>query len=112
MPNSEKVSTEAILSFAAIRHADPVQWQHWRTILTQYQKSELIEYMLAEPSRMDGEWESNTGRLVRLCLKGGVEFFHDPEQHGWASVPIDQHWENYPVHQFPERTRKYTIRHL
>ena len=24
------VSTEAVLSFAAIRHVDPVQWEHWR----------------------------------------------------------------------------------
>jgi len=24
------VSTEAVLSFAAIRHTDPVQWEYWR----------------------------------------------------------------------------------
>ncbi len=27
------VSTEAVLSFAAVRSADPPTWQHWRTIL-------------------------------------------------------------------------------
>src|ERR1700691_1884894 len=62
------VSTEAILSFAAIRRADPAHWQHWRTILTRYQKSELIEYMLSEPSRGDREPESKATELVRLCL--------------------------------------------
>src|SRR6266436_1988914 len=43
------VSTEAVLSFAAIRHADPVQWEYWRAILEKYEKSELIEYMLCQP---------------------------------------------------------------
>jgi hypothetical protein len=37
------VSTEAVLSFAAIRHADPLQWEYWRAILEKYEKSELIE---------------------------------------------------------------------
>jgi hypothetical protein len=37
------VSTEAVLSFAAIRHADPVQWEYWRAILEKYEKSDLIE---------------------------------------------------------------------
>jgi hypothetical protein len=58
------VSTEAILSFAAIRNVDPDQWQHWRTILNRYQKSEVIEYMLSEPSRTDSASDSNVDGLV------------------------------------------------
>jgi len=45
------VSTEAVLSFGAIRHADPAQWEYWRAILEKYEKSDLIEYMLNEPIR-------------------------------------------------------------
>src|SRR4029077_14862607 len=45
------VSTEAVLSFAAIRHADQVRWDYWRTILEKYEKSDLIEYMLRQPAR-------------------------------------------------------------
>jgi len=92
------VSSEAILSFATIRRSDPSQWEHWRSILTKYQKAEVIEYMLREPPRIDGGgWESNAARLIALALTSGIEFFHDPEQHGWASVRVDQHWENYPL---------------
>ena len=92
------LSSEAILSFATIRRSDPSQWQRWRSILTQYQKSAVIEYMLCEPPQIDnGGWESNASRLIALTLHSGVEFFHDPEQHGWASVQVDQHWENYPL---------------
>ena len=43
------VSNEAVLSFATIRRADPSQWERWRSILTKYQKAEVIEYMLCEP---------------------------------------------------------------
>ena len=32
------VSTEAVLSFAAVRRADPLTWQHWRRILEKYEK--------------------------------------------------------------------------
>jgi hypothetical protein len=92
------VSSEAILSFATIRRADPSQWERWRAILTQYQKSDVIEYMLCEPPRIDGGgWESNAARLIALTLRSGIEFFHDPEQQGWASVQVDEHWENYPL---------------
>ena len=92
------VSNEAVLSFATIRRADPSQWERWRLILTKYQKAELIEYMLSEPLRIDdGGWVSNATRLIALALQSGIEFFHDPEQHGWASVRVDDHWENYPL---------------
>ncbi|HVB81599.1 MAG TPA: hypothetical protein VNE82_16835 [Candidatus Binataceae bacterium] len=92
------VSNEAILSFATIRRSDPSRWEYWRSILTKYQKAELIEFMLSEPPKNDSSgWESNAARLVGLALHSGVEFFHDPEQHGWASVHTDQHWENYPL---------------
>jgi hypothetical protein len=37
------VSTEAILSFAAVRRSDPLIWQHWRGILEKYGKLDLIE---------------------------------------------------------------------
>ena len=92
------VSTEAVLSFAAIRHADPAQWEHWRAILEKYEKSDLIEYMLNQPIRAeDPEWESRADRLIRLALGTGFELFHDPDQQGWASVRVDGHWENHPV---------------
>ena len=35
------VSTEAVLSFAAIRHADPAHWEYWRAILEQHEKLRL-----------------------------------------------------------------------
>jgi hypothetical protein len=92
------VSTEAVLSFAAIRHIDPVQWEHWRAILEQYEKSDLIEYMLRQPARSeDLEWQSKADRLIGLALDAGLELFHDPDQQGWASVRVDGHWENYSI---------------
>jgi len=90
------VSSEAILSFATIRRALPAQWERWKTILTKYQKSDLIEYMLCEPASIDsGDCQSKAAQLVALCTKSGIELFHDPDQRGLASVKIDQHWENY-----------------
>src|SRR6266851_4343662 len=92
------VSTEAVLSFAAIRHADPNQWEYWRAILEKYEKSDLIEYMLLQPARSeDLEWQSNADRSIRLASDAGVELFHNPDQQGWASVRVDTHWENYPI---------------
>jgi hypothetical protein len=92
------VSTEAVLSFGAIRHADPAQWEYWRAILEKYEKSDLIEYMLNEPVRAeDLEWESKADRLIRLAVGIGLELFHDPDQQGWVSVRVDSHWENHPV---------------
>ena len=92
------VSTEAVLSFAAIRHADPLQWEHWRAILERYGKSELIEHMLRQPARSeDLEWQSKPDRLITLALDAGLELFHDPDQQRWASVRVDTHWENYPI---------------
>src|SRR6266446_6766989 len=92
------VSTEAVLSFAAIRHADPVQWEYWRAILEKYEKSDLIEYMLCQPARSeDPEWQSRADRLIGLASDAGLELFHDPDQQSWASVRVDTHWENYPI---------------
>jgi hypothetical protein len=92
------VSTEAVLSFAAIRHADPLQWEHWRAILEKYEKSDLIEYMLRQPAHSENlEWQSKADRLIGLALDAGLEVFHDPDQQGWASVRVDNHWENYPI---------------
>ena len=34
-------------------------------------------------------------------LETGIEFFHDPDQHGWASIRIDGHWENHPIRSRP-----------
>jgi hypothetical protein len=96
------LSSEAILSFATIRRSDPSQWERWRSILVKYQKADLIEYMLCDPPRSDGGgWESNAARLIGLALRCGIEFFHDPEQHGWVSVKVDDHWENYPLRSRP-----------
>jgi len=92
------VSTEAVLSFAAIRHADPAEWKHWRAILEKYEKSDLIEYMLGQPVRAeDPEWESEADRLIRLAVETGLELLHDPDQQGWASIRVDGHWENHLV---------------
>lgn len=96
------VSNEAVLSFAMIRSAEPTQWQRWREILDKYDKSELIAHMLGEPGQVDQrEWESKANRLIRLVLESGVEFFHDPDQHGWASIRIDDHWENHTIRSRP-----------
>jgi hypothetical protein len=96
------VSTEAILSFAAIRHSDPLTWQHWRRVLENYGKSELIEFMLSEPLSTDhGDSRSASDRLIALVLETGIEFFHDPDQHGWASIRVDGHWENHRIHSRP-----------
>ncbi|HVB82641.1 MAG TPA: hypothetical protein VNE82_22160 [Candidatus Binataceae bacterium] len=92
------VSTEAVLSFAAIRHADPEYWEHWRAILEKYDKSQLVEFMLREPARVeDPDWESEADRLIGLALDTGLKLFHDPDQRGWASVSIGGHWENHSV---------------
>src|SRR5216684_4157028 len=64
------VSTEAVLSFAAIRHADPVQWEYWRAILEKYEKSELIEYMLRQPACIkDLELEVRRSAPQRSCSR-------------------------------------------
>src|SRR5271169_4493455 len=98
------VSTEAVLSFAAVRSAHPLAWQRWRRILEKYEKSDLIEHMLGEPIRLDqpaGQGGSAADRLIGLVLESGIEFFHDPEQHGWASLRVDSHWENHPIRSRP-----------
>ena len=96
------VSTEAVLSFAAVRPADPLTWQHWRRILEKYDKADLIEHMLGEPVSMDrGDGGSAADRLIGLVLESGTEFFHDPDQHGWASIRVDSHWENHPIRSRP-----------
>ncbi|MGO9454548.1 MAG: hypothetical protein ACLQDV_26405 [Candidatus Binataceae bacterium] len=92
------VSTEAVLSFAAVKRADPLTWQHWRGILDKYDKLDLIEHMLGEPVPMDVvPRESAADRLIGLVLNSGIELFHDPDQHGWASIRVDGHWENHPI---------------
>src|SRR5271168_2214885 len=96
------VSTEAILSFAAVRRGDPATWQHWRRILVRYEKADLIEHMLGGPVPMDsGDGESAADRLISLVLDSGIELFHDLDQHGWASFRIDGHFENRPVRSRP-----------
>ncbi len=34
-------------------------------------------------------------------LDTGIELFHDPDQHGWASIRVDGHCENRPVRSRP-----------
>src|ERR1700719_2624824 len=76
------VSTEAVLSFAAVRRGDPVTWQHWRRILEKYEKLDLIEHMLGGPVPSDHDiGGSAADRLIGLVLDTGIEFFHDPDQH-------------------------------
>jgi hypothetical protein len=92
------VSTEAVLAFAAIRRADPVQWEYWRALLEKYEKSQLVEYLLQEPARSeDPEWDSKAARMIRLALATGLELFHDPDQQGWAAVRVGSHWENHAL---------------
>ena len=92
------VSTEAVLSFAAVRRGDPVTWQHWRRILEKYEKSDLIDHMLGEPLSMDHrDAGSAADRLIALVLDTGIELFHDPDQRGWASIRVDGHWQNHPI---------------
>src|SRR5271154_5169023 len=96
------VSTEAILSFAAVRRGDPATWQHWRRILEKYEKADLIEHMLGGPVPMDsGDGESAADRLISLVLDSGIELFHDLDQHGWASIRVDGHFENRKVRSRP-----------
>ncbi len=96
------VSTEAVLSLAAVRRGDPITWQHWRRILKKYEKADLIEHMLGAPVPMDsGDSESATDRLIGLVLDSGIELFHDPDQHAWASFRVDGHFENRPVRSRP-----------
>src|SRR6266481_1812703 len=96
------VSTEAVLSFAAIRRGDPITWQHWRRIVEKYEKADLVEHMLGYPVSMDhGDGESAADRLIGLVLESGIELFHDPDQHGWASFRVDGHWENRPLRSRP-----------
>jgi hypothetical protein len=92
------VSTEAILSFAAVRRSDQPTWQHWRGVLEKYGKSDLIDYMLNESLSADhDDHGSAADRLIALVLDSGIEFFHDPDQHGWASIYVDGHWENHRI---------------
>ena len=96
------VSTEAVLSFAAVRRADPLTWQHWRRILDKYEKSDLIEYMLGAPVPIDqGDGGSAADRLIGLVLESGIELFHDPDQHSWASIRVNGHFENHPIRSRP-----------
>ena len=96
------VSTEAVLSFAAVRRGDPITWQHWHRILEKYEKADLIDHMLGAPMSMDhGDGESAADRLIGLVLESGIELFHDPDQRGWASIRVDGHWENRPVRSRP-----------
>jgi hypothetical protein len=96
------VSTEAILSFAAVRRGDPITWQHWRRILEKYDNADLIEHMLGASVPMDsGDGESAADRLIGLVLDSGIELFHDPDQRGWASIRVDGHFENCPVRSRP-----------
>ncbi|HKM54074.1 MAG TPA: hypothetical protein VJY33_11750 [Isosphaeraceae bacterium] len=96
------LSTEAVLSFAAVRHGDPITWQHWRRILEKYEKADLIEHMLGAPVPLEhGDGGSAADRLIGLVLESGIEFFHDPDQRGWACVRVDGHFENHPIRSRP-----------
>src|SRR5215470_3315084 len=92
------VSTEAVLSLAAVRRADPIAWQHWHRILEKYEKADLMEHMLSGPGPLDPVGgERAADRLIGLVLDSGIELFHDPDQRGWASIRVDGHFENHLV---------------
>src|ERR1700722_12442449 len=66
------VSTEAVLSFAAVRGGDPLTWQHWRRILEKYEKAELLEHMLGGPLPSEhSDGESAADRLIGLAHESG-----------------------------------------
>jgi hypothetical protein len=99
------VSTEAVLSFAAIKNSDPVQWAYWRSVLERHDKAALIEHMLGEPERIeDSAWKSKANTLIGLAADAGLEPFHDPNKEGWASVRVAGHWENHPI-----RSREFQL---
>src|SRR5689334_14479954 len=50
---------------------------------------------------MNGDRGCAADQLIGLVLESGIEFFHDPEQHGWVSIQVDGHWENHPVRSRP-----------
>ena len=96
------VSTEAILSFAHVRRSDPDRWEHWREILREHGKLDLVAHILRDPAPVrDGDPQSEATRLIALCEAVGIELFHDPDQHGWASVRVDGHWQNHPIRSRP-----------
>src|SRR5258708_26019054 len=67
------VSTEAVLAFAAIRHADAVQWVYWRAILEKEEKSDLIAYMLGPPARRAGlEAPTKAHTLIRPAFDAAL----------------------------------------
>ena len=49
----------------------------------------------------NGDGGSAADRLIELVLESGIEFFHDPDQRGWASMRVDGHWENHPIRSLP-----------
>ena len=96
------VSTEAVLSFAAVRRADPPTWQRWRRILEKYDKAELIEHMLSDPIPADSAFGYTAAdRLIGLTLDSGIELFHDPDQRCWACIRVDGHFENHSIRSRP-----------
>ena len=92
------VSTDAILSFAAVKSAGLPTWQYWRAILEEYDKLDLIEHMLGQPVPMESSAtrECATDRLIRLVLNSGI-FSRPPDHPGWAAIRVDGHWENHQV---------------
>jgi len=58
--------------------------------------------MLGEPVPLDhGDGGAAADRLIGLVLETGIELFHDPDQHGWACVRVDGHWQNHPIRSRP-----------
>src|SRR5262250_2393481 len=39
--------------------------------------------------------------MIRLALETLPEFFHDPDQHAWASLPVDGHLDHTPIRSRP-----------
>ncbi|MGA7871173.1 MAG: hypothetical protein WCA22_09770 [Candidatus Binatus sp.] len=62
----------------------------------------MLEHMLGGPVPTEtGDGSSAADRLIGMVLDSGIEFFHDPDQHGWACVRVDGHFENHPVRSRP-----------
>jgi hypothetical protein len=51
----------------------------------------------AEPGDLKDGRKSQATILVELAEKAEVTLWHDPEYHPWATIPIDDHLEHWPL---------------
>ena len=82
------VSTQAVLSLAAVKHSEPVQCNARGRFLSDT-IGRLSSNTCREPAHVeDSESKSAADRLIGLALDTGLEPFHDQDQQGSASVRV------------------------